>query len=227
MAFFNQRMLWSRRQGVFWSNDHAGGSVIIDFLPQKGPDLTPRIHIEFSSASNMAAILRRGPSKWVRLLAWNTADDTIIAGSWFHGRIYENGCSVSPDGTLFAYFATKYDGPKSRGVDYAWTAISKLPWLTALALWPQSETWGGRARFVDNQTLIIDCPHWEPLSTRDKLPEGFFVHPRWIGRDAPEQNLLPAGNQGAGIKGRRESRDRLRRVGRGRESRDRLLLILY
>ena len=139
----------------------------------------------------MAAILRRGPSKWVRLLAWNTLDDTITAGSWFHGRIYENGCSVSPDGTLFAYFATKYDGPKSRGVDYAWTAISKLPWLTALALWTQSETWGGRAKFVDNQTLIIDCPHWEPLSTRDKLPEGFSVHPRWIGRNAPEQNLPP------------------------------------
>lgn len=160
-------------------------------LPKRGSDLNPGIHIEFSSSASTAAILRRGPSRWVRLLAWNTSDDTVTPGSWFHGRIYEHGCSVSPDGMLFAYLATKYGGPKSRGVDYAWTAISKLPWLTALALWPQSETWGGRARFVDNQTLIIDCPYRESLSTTDELPEGFSVHPRWIGRNAPAQNLPP------------------------------------
>jgi hypothetical protein len=151
--------------------------------------LKPRIHIEFSSASPTAAIIRRGPSNWVRLLKWNTADDSILPGSWFHGRIYEDGCSVSPDGRLFACFATKYRGPKTRGVDYAWTAISRLPWLTALALWPQSDTWGGRARFCDNQTLLIDCPHWERLTTTDKLPEGFTVYPRWIGSDAPDQDL--------------------------------------
>ncbi|HBE70917.1 MAG TPA: hypothetical protein DDW52_22455 [Planctomycetaceae bacterium] len=137
----------------------------------------------------MAAILRRGPSKWARLLAWNTLEDTVSPGSWFHGRIYENGCSISPDGTLFAYFATKYSGERTREVDCAWTAISKLPWLTALALWPQSDTWGGRTSFVDNHTLIIDCPHWEKLKTKDKLPRGFRVHPRWIGKGAPNQDL--------------------------------------
>ena len=151
--------------------------------------MIPRIHIEFASASPVAAILRRGPSKWVRLLSWNTAEDSIELGSWFHGRIYEDGCSVSPDGTLFAYFATKYHGQKTRGVNYAWTAVSKLPWLTALALWPQSGTWGGRVKFADTKTLIIDCPHWESLRTMDKLPKGFTFHPRWIGVDAPEQSL--------------------------------------
>ncbi len=165
--------------------------VTMVVLPRRGRDLNPSIHIEFSSVSKTAAILRRGPTKWVRLLAWNIASDTISPGSWFHGRIYDDGCSVSPDGNLFAYFATKYGGHKTREVDYAWTAISKLPWLTALALWPQSETWGGRAKFVDNQTLIIDCPHWEELRTKDKLPKGFTVYPRWIGRGAPDQNLPP------------------------------------
>lgn len=137
----------------------------------------------------MAAIVRRGPTNWVRLLAWNTADDTICHGTWFHGRIDEDGCSVSPDGTLFAYFATKHGGPKTRDVDYAWTAVSKLPWLTALALWPQADTWGGRAKFVDNQTLVIDCPHWERLRTKDRLPKDFKIHPRWIGNNAPVQDL--------------------------------------
>ena len=158
-------------------------------MPEMNQLSTPRIHIEFASASPVAAILRRGSTKWVRLLSWNTADDTVHAGSWFHGRIYEDGCSVSPDGTYLAYFALKYHGQKTRGVNNAWTAVSKLPWLTALALWPQSGTYGGRAKFADNKTLIIDCPHWESLQTKDKLPNGFIVHPRWIGVDAPEQSL--------------------------------------
>ncbi len=139
----------------------------------------------------MAAILRRGPSKWVRLLAWNTLDDTIVPGSWFHGRIYEDRCSLSPDGMLFAYFATKYHGPKTRGVDYAWTAISRLPWLTALALWPEADTWTGRVEFLDNQNLIIDCPYWERNSTKDELPKGFSVNRRRIGKGASEQILAP------------------------------------
>ena len=158
-------------------------------MPIENDFVNPRMHIEFSVSSPMAAILRRGPSSWVRLLAWNTETDIVEPGAWFHGRIYEDGCSVSPDGTLFAYFATKYHGRKTRDVGYAWTAVSKLPWLTALALWPQAETWGGRAKFADNKTLIIDCPHWESLKTKDRLPKGFTVHPRWIGIDAPEQSL--------------------------------------
>jgi len=36
---------------------------------------------------------------------------------------------------------------------------------------------------------MIDCPHWERLTTKDKLPDGFTVLRRWIGRDAPEQAL--------------------------------------
>ena len=154
--------------------------------------MTPRLHIEFASASSNAAILRRGPSNWTQLLLWDTASDAVKPGSWFHGRIYEDGCSVSPDGRLFAYFATKYHGEKTRGVNYAWTAISKLPYLTALALWPQADTWGGRASFVDNKTLIIDCPHWDSLKTDDSLPKGFTALPRWIGKDAPNQILPPA-----------------------------------
>jgi hypothetical protein len=159
-------------------------------MPQtESQTLIPRLHIVFASESPVAAIVKRGPSDWAQLLRWDTSSDAIQPGAWLHGRIYEDGCSVSPDGKLFAYFATKYHGEKTRGVVYAWTAISKLPYLTALALWPQSDTWGGRTSFVDNKTLIIDCPHWESLKTNDALPKGFSVLPRWIGKDAPSQTL--------------------------------------
>ncbi len=178
-----------RRRLIYHKHDSRQSGACISFVPGKSSVVTSRIHIEFSSASPMAAILRRGPSNWVRLLAWNTLTDVVEPGAWFHGRIYEDGCSVSPDEKLFAYFATKYNGPKTRGVDYAWTAVSKLPWLTALALWPQSDTWSGRAKFADDKTLIIDCACWKSLKTGDRLPKGFTVHPRWIGRAAPSQCL--------------------------------------
>ena len=163
--------------------------------------MIPRLHIAFASESSTAAILKRGPSGWAQLLLWDTASDAVKPGSWFHGRIYEDGCSVSPDGRLFAYFATKYRGEKTRGINDAWTAISKLPYLTALALWPQADTWGGSASFVDNKTLIIDCPHWELLKTDDSLPKGFTVLPRWIGNDAPNQVLPPACKTNGGFDG--------------------------
>ncbi len=149
----------------------------------------PHIHILFASEPSKAVVVRRGPSKWVQILLWDTKTDSIEPGSWFHGRIYEEGCSLSPDGQLFAYFATKYHGPKTRGVNYAYTAISRPPWLKALAIWPMDDTWGGNTKFVDNQTLMIDCPHWEKLHTEDTLPEGMNILPRWVGIDAPEQSL--------------------------------------
>src|SRR5689334_24179596 len=30
-------------------------------------------------------IFRRGPSRWVQLIKWNTATDTFEPGQWFHG----------------------------------------------------------------------------------------------------------------------------------------------
>ena len=165
----------------------------------------PRIHIEFAADAPKAVILARGPSRWVHVLLWDTEADSVLPGAWFHGRIYEDGCSLSPDGRLFAYFAMKHHGEKTRGINYAWTAVSRPPWLTALAIWPQEDTWGGRAKFADNETLIIDCPHWNRLHCEDRLPHGFKVLPRLIGKGAPEQELprIPAGKsqfqEGAGV----------------------------
>src|SRR5690349_2052072 len=53
-------------------------------------------------------ILRRGPSKWVELILWDTANDTFERGQWFKGRIYERGCDLSPNGSYFLYFGSKH-----------------------------------------------------------------------------------------------------------------------
>src|SRR5258708_4438626 len=102
----------------------------------------------------VAVILRRGPSGWYHVIRWHTDTDLFEHGAWFRGRIYEERCDVSPDGALFVYFALQ--GRKSK-TSYAgsWTAVSRPPWLHALALWPQGDTWGGGGHFEGNRTVIL------------------------------------------------------------------------
>jgi hypothetical protein len=102
----------------------------------------------------VALILRRGPSAWYHLILWDTARDTFEHGAWFKGRIYEERCDLSPDGDLFLYFALQGSrwGTSYKG---AWTAVSRPPWLHALALWPQGHTWGGGGRFLDRRRIAL------------------------------------------------------------------------
>ncbi len=111
-----------------------------------------------ASQKPRAVILRRGPSKWFHVILWNTARDTFEYGAWFKGCIYEEHCSLSPDGELFLYFAlqgnkwnTDYEG--------TWTAVSRPPWLHALTLWPQGDTWGGGGCFIGNHELTLETGH--------------------------------------------------------------------
>lgn len=131
-----------------------------------------RLHVILATDASVGVILRRGPSRWVRLIKWNTKSDTFEYGQWFHGRIYEDSCDLSPDGSKFAYFATKYNkrtmaetyvALHSKGkeaneaITFAWTALSRPPYLTALALWPSDgSTWHGGTFFQDDWNLKLD-----------------------------------------------------------------------
>ena len=55
-----------------------------------------------------AVIIRRGPSAWHHLIAWDTKRDVFEHGAWFRGRIYPERCDLSPDGELFLYFALQW-----------------------------------------------------------------------------------------------------------------------
>jgi len=103
-------------------------------------------------------ILRRGPSKWVEVIAWDTHRDTFDHGAWFHGRIYQRRSDLSPDGTKLVYFASKFTSKTVNDPEYtyAWTAVSKVPYLTALALWPKSDCWWGGGLFQDNYTVFLN-----------------------------------------------------------------------
>ncbi len=94
---------------------------------------------------NVGVILRRGPTEWWRVTQWNTKRDTFEPGQWFRGRIYPEKCDVSPDGKLFVYFAGKFwRRNRDAGHGDTWTAVSRPPYLTALALWPIGRTYSAR-----------------------------------------------------------------------------------
>jgi len=105
--------------------------------------------------ANVGVILRRGPTEWWRVTLWDTLHDRFEAGQWFRGRIYPEKCDVSPNGKLLVYFVGKWK-PRSIHLGYSdtWTAVSRPPYLTALALWPIGGTYGGQGVFLDDRTLL-------------------------------------------------------------------------
>jgi hypothetical protein len=154
-----------------------------------------RLFVIMAGRSPRAVILRRGPSPWSHVIRWNTSKDEFEHGAWFKGRIYEQRCDLSPDGELLLYFALK--GSRWR-TNYhgAWTAVSRAPWLHALALWPEGSTWGGGRRFVAEREIVLrsggltvhpDHPaRGLKLSTGDcptHASDGAVEGAEWSGRD--------------------------------------------
>jgi hypothetical protein len=122
--------------------------------------LTPRscrLFGVFARDVPVAVLLRRGPTDRVELIRWDTANDVFERGQWFHGRVYERRCDLSPDGELFVYFAAKHGARQLQsGYTEAWTAISRPPYFTALALWPKGDCWDGGGRFEADRCLHLN-----------------------------------------------------------------------
>jgi hypothetical protein len=152
-----------------------------------------RLFFLLAREANTGVIFRRGPSKWVQVIRWDTANDRFERGQWFHGRIYEKRCDLSPDGKLLIYFVSKFNRRtrENQEYTYAWTAISKPPYLTALALWPKGDCWHGGGLFEDNRTVWLNHSPGSAQPHPDHKPQGLKVtpNPHAHGEDFPV--LLP------------------------------------
>lgn len=102
-------------------------------------------------------------------IRWNLEKDTFEAGQWFKGRIYEKRCDLSPEGDLLLYFAASQKKPY-----VSWTAISRPPYLTALALWPKGDCWGGGGQFQTDEKLLLNHH-----SDQMELAPNFSM-PKWL-----------------------------------------------
>lgn len=126
-------------------------------------------------------VFRRGPSKQVLMIKWDLRDDGFECGQWFKGRIYERRCDLSPDGKLLIYFASKQKLPL-----LTWTAISRPPSYTALALWPKGDSWNGGGWFVSNRRIRLNHEDMEATLHKDFRPGPIKVvgGPEYRGEDS-------------------------------------------
>ena len=124
--------------------------------------LPARLFCLLARKARTGVIFRRGPSKCVLLIRWNLENDTFQTGQWLKGRIYERRCDLSPSGEKLVYFAANHKPPL-----YSWTALSKPPWLTAIAFWPKGDCWNGGGMFESESELILN----DPLQTMKLTPE--------------------------------------------------------
>jgi hypothetical protein len=132
-----------------------------------------RLHVLLARKAPLGVVLRRGPSKHVLALSWNTQRHEFRLGQWFKGRIYERRCDLSPSGERLIYFAAKYRAPL-----FTWTAVSRPPFLTALAMWPKGDAWGGGGLFTSERTTALNHRQEQMgLAESFKLPKSMHIQP--------------------------------------------------
>jgi len=76
----------------------------------------------------------------------------VTHGAWLRARIYPERSAVSPNGKLLATFILDAR-PHSAWESYF--AVSKLPWLHALAAWETVGTWTTGAHFESDRDLLL------------------------------------------------------------------------
>ncbi len=135
-----------------------------------------RLDFVFAATASLAVILRRGPSRSVKMLLWHTNTDRFEDGEWWRGRVYEDKCGLSPDGRLFVYFGYRWKPRYIPEEVFAFTAVSRPPSFRAIALWPAGDTWGGGGHFADNKHLVLNYGEGAlPEPHPSYLPRGFQV----------------------------------------------------
>ena len=109
----------------------------------------PRLFGIPAARAPIVAVFRRGPSDWSHVGRWDVASGVYDPGAWIRGTLYPQRCDLSPDGRWLSYFALKASARWAVGGTYV--AVSRLPWLTALAAWATCGTWTRGYHFVEDR----------------------------------------------------------------------------
>lgn len=129
----------------------------------------PRLFVLMRPETERAVVLRQGPSKVFCTLGWDLRNDTLVVGQWCKHKIYVERCDISSDGKYLLYFAL--DGRWKSEARGAWTALSLAPYLNALKLWPQGDTWGGGGLFFRSREQL-PSPRTANWDTLEQLENG-------------------------------------------------------
>ncbi|WP_199320680.1 hypothetical protein [Leptolyngbya sp. FACHB-261] len=87
-------------------------------------------------------------------MLWDRRKDEFTLAQWLKGRIYERRSDLSPDGKYMIYFAM--NGRWNSETKGSWTAISRAPWLKAIALFGKGDCWHGGGLFTGKRTYWLN-----------------------------------------------------------------------
>ena len=149
------------------------------------PQFPARLHVLLARDAPVGLVIRRGPSKQVCTVLWNRKNDRFELGQWLKGRIYERRCDLSPDGKHFIYFAM--NGRWHSEVKGSWTAISRTPYLKAIALLSKGDCWHGGGLFTRNYRYWLNdgCGHEEFTKTKEVVRDTRFKLKEYFGGECP------------------------------------------
>lgn len=114
-------------------------------------------HVIFARRAPVATVFVALPGGRTQLAVWHLQDDSIECGDTHGGTIYFRRSDVSPDGTRLLYFASQdpgaqYDASRTS----TWTAMSILPRLAPVALWPKGDPLAGGGLFHDDNHIWLN-----------------------------------------------------------------------
>jgi len=158
-----------------------------------------RLYVLVATHAPVALIVRRGPSTWWHLLKWDLERLSVEPGAWIRGTLYPRRSDISPDGRLLGYFALRSSPPPWD----TYFAVSKLPWLTALAAWHTGGTWTGGCQFArDGRLTISGLVEQPPFHGHYPKATVETMDSDWVRRDLQNElkrgwQLLPADSDAA------------------------------
>lgn len=121
--------------------------------------MSPRLFGIPAAGAPIVAVLRRGPSDWFHVGRWDVARGVYEPGAWIRSNLYPQRCDLSPDGRWLCYFTLLTHAAWRAGAAYV--AISRLPWLTALAAWATCDAWTRGAHFTQERGVSMLGPPTE------------------------------------------------------------------
>lgn len=90
------------------------------------------LHAILAADSPTAILIKRGPGRCSCTIGWDRRTDSFALGQWLKQRIDHDAADISPDGQHFVYFVNTQKYGEEHSV---YRAISRVPWLKALAFW--------------------------------------------------------------------------------------------
>ncbi len=129
-----------------------------------------RLHLFFATENDQALILRRAGRTLYNLIGWDRATDTFTEGQWIGKSIWEDDFALSPDGQHFLYAVHNADPNQGAGEKY--TVISRAPWFTALALFPQNHVSRAGGWFLDAAHFQL----YERMPSKDIIGRADGLH---------------------------------------------------